>query len=122
MVREIALTEIDGEAVVVASGGSWNDCALHLWRLDTQERIGPRLTGHDNTIGSLGTATVAGRSIALTSSTDGLRRWDLARGEQLGEVLADHSLKMITEVEGVPVAVMSSNKAIRLWNLAALIA
>ena len=73
VVREIALTEIDGEAVVVASGGSWNDCALHLWRLDTQERIGPRLTGHDNTIGSLGTATVAGRSIALTPGADGSR-------------------------------------------------
>ncbi|NBE51507.1 WD40 repeat domain-containing protein [Streptomyces boluensis] len=122
MVREIALTEIDGEAVAVASGGPWNDNALHVWSLDTQERIGPRLTGHDNTIGSLATAVVAGRSIALTSSSDGLRVWDLARGEQLGEALAGHSLKMITEVDGVPVAVISSDDAIRLWDLAALIA
>ena len=122
MVEEIALTEIDGEAVVVASGGGWDDCALHLWSLDTQERIGPRLTGHGSSMGILRTATVAGRSIALTSGSHGLSSWDLARGEQVGEVLADHSLRMITEVAGAPVAVVSRNGAIRLWDLAALIA
>ena len=52
IVREIALTEIDGETVVVASGGPWDDCALHLRSLDTQERIGPRLTGHGSSMGT----------------------------------------------------------------------
>lgn len=122
MVDEIALTEIDGEPVVVASGGGWDDCALHLWSLDTQERIGPRLTGHGSSMGILRTATVAGRSIALTSGSHGLTSWDLARGEQLGEMLAEHSLRMITEIEGVPVAVVSSNNTIHLLDIAALIA
>lgn len=122
IVREIAFTEIDGRAVVVAGSEPWDDNALHLWSLDTQEPIGPHLTGHDNTIASLATATVAGQAVALTSSTDGLRRWDLARGEQLGEVLPGHSLTMITEVEGVPVAVVSCDGVIGLRDLAGLFA
>ncbi len=119
--RAIEITKMDERAVVVAGG---DDTMLHVWDLATQEPIGSPLAGHTDRIETLGTATVGGRTIAITGSYDGrsgdgtTRVWDLASGEQIGDPLTGHHLQMVTQVAGTPVAVTAGDDdSIRLLDL-----
>lgn len=76
------------------------------------------MSGHTDSIQALGTATVAGRTIAVTGSNDSTTRvWDLVSGKQIGDPFTGHDLQMVAEVAGTPVAVTNSEDGIRVWDL-----
>ncbi|MGW1365058.1 hypothetical protein ACWCQP_47730 [Streptomyces chartreusis] len=81
------------------------------------------MTGHTDSIHTLGTATVAGRTTAVSSANVGgqpiseTRVWDLASGWQIGEPVTGHRLHMVTEIAGSPVAVTEGDGIIRVWDL-----
>ncbi|MFE0254195.1 hypothetical protein [Streptomyces sp. NPDC059010] len=92
----------------------------HMWDLTTQEPIGAPMTGRTDSVQTLGTATVAGRMIAVTGSNDGTTRlWDLAGCEEIGEPFTGHHLQMVTEAAGIPVAVTTSDGGVGVWDLTA---
>ena len=69
-------------------------------------------------IETLGTAAVAGRTIAVTGSNDGTTRlWDLPGGRQIGDPVPG-ALCAVTETAGTPVALTTArDDGIRVWDL-----
>ncbi|MFI9045874.1 WD40 repeat domain-containing protein [Streptomyces sp. NPDC053427] len=117
VVGALAVTEVNGRAVVVAGGD--DDNALHVGDLAGRKPTGSPPTGHTDGIRTLGTTTVAGRTIAVTGSDDGTTRGgDLARHEQIGEPFTGHRLRKVTEMAGAPVAVtVGPDKDLQVWDL-----
>ncbi|MGD9525611.1 MAG: WD40 repeat domain-containing serine/threonine protein kinase [Pseudonocardia sp.] len=118
-VSSVAVTELDGDVVVVSGGF---DDSVRAWDLDTGRSIGGPLLGHDADVLSVACADVGGRPVVVSGSFDTtLRLWDLASQQPAGGPLpaADMvSAVAVAQVDGRPVAFTGSwDDVIRAWDL-----
>jgi hypothetical protein len=113
-----AFTELDGRPVAVM-GGVYLANEIHVLDLAGSwpiSRIGLAPSDH---ISGLVPATVDHQSVVLTYGLNGMRTWDLADGQPIGEVFDNYvNAVVVAEAGGRPVAIAGSYDAVRTWDLA----
>ncbi|MFW5416063.1 hypothetical protein J0910_05505 [Nocardiopsis sp. CNT-189] len=117
-VRAIAVTEVEGRAVVLAAGDA--DTALYRWDLVGGGSAGAPLTGHTDSVIDLAAVVAGGRPIAVSGAADRTARvWDLAGGGQIGAPIEGcWLLEDVAVIGGVPVALTSSLEGeLQVWDL-----
>ncbi|MFD4941104.1 WD40 repeat domain-containing protein [Streptomyces sp. NPDC058409] len=119
MVQAVALSEIGGRPVVLATTDVGE---IRIWDPVDGGSVGNVPTGHGDRISALDAAVVGGRTVAVTGSDDGTARiWDLAGGRQVGSPLAGHGGEIwtvaITPVDGRHVVLTAGRDGIvRVWD------
>ncbi|WP_329520296.1 WD40 repeat domain-containing protein [Spirillospora sp. NBC_01491] len=111
----LALTSLDRHPIVVGGVESGD---LYVW--DADGSLVKSLNCHDERIMSMDAAVVDGRTIAITAANDGtVRTWDLAEGNQSGDVLDSDNTKVLITRFGVRQVALAGGRegTIRGWYL-----
>ncbi len=119
----------DGRAVVSAADDAGD---IRSWDLDSRERVGRPVSCGANMAQGLTTALVEGQVIGLATGEDsGLRLWDVATGDPIGNRLADHPLagqsgtgsvqggRVVAAValDGRDIAITGNGDGLLLWDI-----
>jgi WD40 repeat protein len=123
----LAVGELDGRPIAV-SGGSFGDETLRLWDLTGRRQVGDTVDLdrgflEDRGSFSVATATVSGRSVAVSGNTADteLWVWDLAAGDRMFRMDGHEravSAVATASLAGRPVAVSGSlGGTLRIWDL-----
>ncbi|MFF0248232.1 WD40 repeat domain-containing protein [Streptosporangium sandarakinum] len=123
-VDAVAVGEVSGRAVVVATG-DWGDAThklpVRVWDLATHEPLGDPMVGHTKLVSAVALGEMNGRAVAVTGSVDGTTRvWDLATRKQVGNSMISSTGVgdvALGWVDGRQVAVSTDGKDIRVWDL-----
>ncbi|MFF0162352.1 caspase family protein [Streptomyces sp. NPDC005263] len=116
----LAMTEFDGQQIVVSGG---EDGLVRRWDLAGGSPLGEPLSGHVGAVLGVASATVEDQPVIVSAGYDGtVRRWELVDGIPLGEPLRGHqgpvrSVAVVTE-GGLGVAVSGGEDGtVRQWDL-----
>ncbi|WP_100445259.1 WD40 repeat domain-containing protein [Glycomyces xiaoerkulensis] len=114
----MTVAELDGTPVVLSGT---RDGDVEIYDLDTGEEAAPPLSEHENAVTELHAAEVDGEVVVISVEVGLAHAWDLASGENLGEIDlgGDYDITTVTEYRGQPVFV-NAGKEITVTDLATL--
>jgi WD40 repeat protein len=103
----------NGTRIVAASA----DNTLRVWDVDTGQPVGQPLTGHTDTVWSVGFSSDGHRVVGSGDKT--VRVWDAATGKPIGEPLTGHTdavSKVAFSSDGHRIVSGSNDHTVRLWD------
>ncbi|MFE3206233.1 WD40 repeat domain-containing protein [Embleya sp. NPDC059237] len=109
-VAAVTTALVGGRPVVVAGTAGWG-ATVRVFDLDCGRQVCRPLVGRTAWVGAA-RATVAGRPVAVTGDSAGVRVWDPATGLPIGEPLIGSVRAVATaELDGRPVAIVGPETA-----------
>jgi WD40 repeat protein len=121
-VRSIAITEVDGQPVLVC--GSSTSGAVHVLDMPTMTARGEPFHGHEGDVTAVAVADVAGQRLVVSAGADGtVRVWDFQSRRAMGEPLLRHNgwvdALAVGDLNGTPIVICGGQHGlIRMWDLA----
>ena len=119
-IRSIAITEVDGQPVLVCGSTSG---AVHVLDMPSMTARGEPFRGHEGNVTAVAVADVAGQRLVVSAGQYGtVRVWDFQSRRAVGEPLLRHNgwvdALAVGELDGAPIVICSGqHDLVRLWDL-----